>query len=278
MKRCLAMILTCALLLTVCPLEGLAAELDQKNQEAEADYIEQPIGEVEFQEEAPSPDQPEEPEEAPPEEPKAEPTTPEHEEVPKENAVQVQSADTYTEGDYTYTVADGVATITKYTGSAATLTIPETLGGYVVQKISDSAFAYCESLKDVKLPKNLTTLGYHAFQRCNGLTSIEIPRSLTSASSPFYECKNLNDVHFETGTTKVIRTLFSGCTGLEAITLPNTITEIEWSVFSGCSNLSSVQIPDSVTKIDDTAFAYCEGLKDVKLPKNLTTQGSLTLS
>lgn len=91
MKRCLAMILTCALLLTVCPLEGLAAELDQKNQEAEADYIEQPIGEVEFQEEAPSPDQPEEPEEAPPEEPEAEPMTPEHEEVPKENAVQVQS-------------------------------------------------------------------------------------------------------------------------------------------------------------------------------------------
>ena len=273
MKRCLAMILTCALLLTVCPLEGLAAELEQKKQEAEADYIEQPIGEVEFQEEAPSPNQPEEPEEAPPEEPKAEPTTPEHEEVPKENAVQVQSTDTYTEGDYTYTVADGAATITKYTGSAMTLTIPETLGGYVVQKISDSAFAYCESLKDVKLPKNLTTLGYHAFQRCNGLTSIEIPRSLTSASSPFYECKNLNDVHFETGTTKVIRTLFSGCTGLEAITLPNTITEIEWSVFSGCSNLSSVQIPDSVTKIDDTAFAYCEGLKDVKLPKNLTTLG-----
>lgn len=139
MKRCLAMILTCALLLTVCPLEGLAAELDQKNQEAEADYIEQPIGEVEFQEEAPSPDQPEEPEEAPPEEPKAEPTTPEHEEVPKENTVQVQSTDTYTEGDYTYTVADGVATITKYTGSATTLTIPETLGGYEVQGIGSSA-------------------------------------------------------------------------------------------------------------------------------------------
>lgn len=90
------------------PLRGLAAELDQKNQEAEADYIEQPIGEVEFQEEAPSPDQPEEPEEAPPEEPKAEPTAPEHEEVPKENTVQVQSTDTYTEGDYTYTVAMGL--------------------------------------------------------------------------------------------------------------------------------------------------------------------------
>ena len=170
MKRCLAMILTCALLLTVCPLEGLAAELEQKKQEAEADYIEQPIGEVEFQEEAPSPNQPEEPEEAPPEEPKAEPTTPEHEEVPKENAVQVQSADTYTEGGYTYTVADGVATITKYTGSATTLTIPETLGGYVVNKIGRHAFARCANLSKVLIPTSVKNFEDNIFLDTNRVT------------------------------------------------------------------------------------------------------------
>ena len=87
MKRCLAMILACVLLLTVCPLEGLAAELDQREQEEKDDYIEQPIGEVEFQEEAPDPEQPEEPEEALPEEPEEEPTAPENEEVPDRKSV-----------------------------------------------------------------------------------------------------------------------------------------------------------------------------------------------
>ncbi len=88
MKRCLAMILACVLLLTVCPLEGLAAELEQQNQEAETDYIEQPIGEVEFQEESSAPEQPEEPEEALPEEPEEEPIAPENEQVPEENTAK----------------------------------------------------------------------------------------------------------------------------------------------------------------------------------------------
>ena len=297
MKRCLAMILTCALLLTVCPLEGLAAELDQKNQEAEADYIEQPIGEVEFQEEAPSPDQPEEPEEAPPEEPKAEPTTPEHEEVPKENAVQVQSTDTYTEGDYTYTVADGVATITKYTGSATTLTIPETLGGYAVQKISgyafldnlkiqriripdsvtwigEYAFAGCSNLESVKLSKGLTTLGYSAFRACNKLTAIEIPKSLSRVTvfnfgddrnGAFNDCAKLKNVTFEKGTTQIANTLFKNCNGLEEIMIPNTVKTIEGNSFAGCSNLSKVLIPSSVQNFGNNIFGgsnkvtiYCD--------------------
>ena len=304
MKRCLAMILTCALLLTVCPLEGLAAELDQKNQETEADYIEQPIGEVEFQEEAPSPDQPEEPEEAPSEEPKAEPTTPEHEEVPKENAVQVQSTDTYTEGDYTYTVADGVATITKYTGSATTLNIPETLGGYAVQgigssavsdntkiqkltmpdsinRISEYAFANCTKLSDVKLSKNLKTLGYSAFRECDSLEAIEIPKSLTTTitynyyqyDGPFHNCDGLKSVTFEEGTTKIPRYLFYYCTGLEEIEIPDTVTTIEEYAFGCCSNLRSVKMSDNVTLIDKCAFTSCKKLEDITLSKRLQTLG-----
>ena len=298
MKRCLAMILTCALLLTVCPLEGLAAELDQKNQEAEADYIEQPIGEVEFQEEAPSPDQPEEPEEAPPEEPKAEPMTPEHEEVPKENVAQVQSTDAYTEGDYTYTVADGVATITKYTGSATTLTIPEMLGGYVVGGIGRYAFQYyknlqyvlfpdsitkidwyafdgCSNLKSVTLPKKLEILGNGAFRDCDKITTINIPKSLKEASWPFQGCDKLVNIQFEEGTTKVSASLFSGCTGLTSVVLPDTITEIEDSAFRSCRKLQTVRLPDGVTTIGRFAFEDCDNLRDISLPEKLTTIGHL---
>ena len=301
MKRCLAMILACALLLTVCPLEGLAAELDQKNQEAEADYIEQPIGEVEFQEEAPSPDQPKEPEEAPPEEPKAEPTTLEHEEVPKENAVQVQSTDTYTEGDYTYTVADGAATIAKYTGSATTLNIPETLGGYEVQGIGRYAFQYyknlqyvlfpdsitkidwyafdgCSNLKSVTLPKKLEILGNGAFRDCDKITTINIPKSLKEASWPFQGCDKLVNIQFEEGTTKVIASLFSGCTGLTSIVLPDTITEIEGSAFRSCRNLQTVRLPDGVTTIGRFAFEDCDNLRDISLPEKLTTIGHMAFS
>ena len=68
------------------------------------------------------------------------------------------TADAETYGDFVYTVSDGEATITDYTGSATDLTIPNTLGGYPV-----------------------TTIGYHAFYWCdNGPTSVTIPDSVTT--------------------------------------------------------------------------------------------------
>ena len=307
MKRCLAMILACVLLLTVCPLEGLAAELEQQNQEAETDYIEQPIGEVEFQEESSAPEQPEEPEEALPEEPEEEPIAPENEQVPEENTVQAQSTDTYTEGDYTYTVTDGVATITKYTGSATTLNIPETIGGYEVQGIGSSAvsyntkiqkltmpdsvtwigtyaFANCTKLSDVELSRNLKTLGYSAFRNCDSLESIEIPKSLETTTTqysnggyqndgPFRFCDSLKRVTFETGTTKVPRFLFYYCLGLEEVTIPDTVTVIAEDAFDHCSNLQVVKMPDSVTLIDRYAFADCTKLSSINLSNNLKTLG-----
>ena len=47
----------------------------------------------------------------------------------------------YTSGDYTYTLdTDGNASIKKYTGSTAELTIPDTLDGHLVVEIEDEAF------------------------------------------------------------------------------------------------------------------------------------------
>ena len=47
-----------------------------------------------------------------------------------------------TEGEYTYTVsAENTATITNYTGSDTELVIPDSLGGYPVTGIGESAFA-----------------------------------------------------------------------------------------------------------------------------------------
>ena len=62
-----------------------------------------------------------------------------------------------TEGDYTYTVTDGEATITGFTNYSysGALTIPSTLGGYPVVAIysplsSDyRAFKYCDKITSV---------------------------------------------------------------------------------------------------------------------------------
>ena len=62
------------------------------------------------------------------------------------------SAADYTQGDYTYTVSNGKATITQYNGADKVVVVPTTLGGYPV-----------------------TTIGYYAFQYCDCITKIEMP-------------------------------------------------------------------------------------------------------
>ncbi|MCQ2440666.1 MAG: leucine-rich repeat domain-containing protein [Clostridia bacterium] len=56
------------------------------------------------------------------------------------------SAVDYQDGDYTYSVENGNATITKYNGRDGDITIPSTLGGYPVTDIGDDAFYGCKSL------------------------------------------------------------------------------------------------------------------------------------
>ena len=90
-------------------------------------------------------------------------------------------ADAATSGSYTYTVADGKATITSVNKINLTgdVVIPSTLGGYPVVAIGDYAFKEC-SFASVTIPNGVTSIGDRAFWGCDGLTSITIPNSVTS--------------------------------------------------------------------------------------------------
>ncbi|MBQ9543661.1 MAG: hypothetical protein IJV00_00885 [Clostridia bacterium] len=55
------------------------------------------------------------------------------------------------ESDFTDTVENGEATITKYNGSGGDVVIPSTLGGYPVTSIGN-AFRYCTSLSRLSFP------------------------------------------------------------------------------------------------------------------------------
>ena len=73
--------------------------------------------------------------------------------------------------DYTYTVTDGKAQITGYTGVEGDVTIPSTLAGSPVTSIGDSAFSNT-SLTSINIPQAVTSIGDEAFNNCAALTSI----------------------------------------------------------------------------------------------------------
>ena len=172
---------------------------------------------------------------------------------------------------YTYTVSNGEATITACDENiSGDVTIPSTLGGYPVTKISDFAFQGCNSLNSVTIPDSVTSFGDEVFVGCNYLTSISFGNNLKYMGyAPFYGCKSLKNVILPDNLILVPMLAFYECTSLESIIIPDGVTGIGDSAFAGCSSLTSITIlnPDCAIDgeydeytISDTATIY--GYKD----------------
>ena len=168
------------------------------------------------------------------------------------------------EGDYTYTVSGGVATITDYTGAGGAITIPSTLGGHPVVAIGDYAFSSCTSLTSVTIPSSVTSIGNYTFADCTSLTSITIPSSVTSiGGSAFYYCISLTSVTIPDSVTSIGDSAFSHCTSLTSVTIPDSVTSIGNSAFASCTSLTSVTIGSGVTSIGNNAFSVCTSLTSI---------------
>ena len=80
---------------------------------------------------------------------------------------------------FLYTVNDGKATITGYTGTESRLVIPAAIDGYAVHDIADGAFS-SKTLKSVTVSNGVCRIDWFAFRDCINLESITLPSSVTS--------------------------------------------------------------------------------------------------
>ena len=103
---------------------------------------------------------------------------------------------TFTSGDYEYTLLDdGTVKITRYSGFAQELIIPDTLNDKKVTVIGDWAFVMNYFLTSVFIPNSVISIGSNAFASCDSLVSVSIPDSVTSIGShAFSSCSSLTSV------------------------------------------------------------------------------------
>ena len=99
-------------------------------------------------------------------------------------------------------------------------------------EIGKNVFSFCNGLKSITLPKDLTSIAESAFYECSGLTSITIPSSVSSIS------------HYA----------FAYCYGLTSLTLSSNITSISKVAFFDCNQLQDVRynVLDDLTKYIQT--------------------------
>ncbi|WP_243346890.1 leucine-rich repeat domain-containing protein [Parabacteroides sp. FAFU027] len=199
--------------------------------------------------------------------------------------------------------------ITSYSGDAG----PSYSSSFPANQISEYAFYEKTSLKTIKLPAsitsigqfafyqsgltgsltlpgNLKSIGYLAFYECPGLTgTIIIPKSVNQIDAvPFGLCSGITAFIVEDGNNYFTATngvLFNknqtllilypcGKTGNYEI--PGTVNIIGKNSFAWCAGLTgSLIIPNSVTRIEDLAFNYCTGLSGIlSIPNSVTYIGS----
>ena len=185
-------------------------------------------------------------------------------------------ADAATEGYYTYMINNGEATITDCdTAASGAITIPAKLGGYPVTGIGNWAFAWCDSLTTVTIPKGVTSIGADAFYACTSLTSVTIPYGVTSiGAGAFSRCSSLTSVTIPDGVTSISGGMFSSCSKLTTVNIPMSVTSIGSKAFSSCAGLTSVTIPESVTSIGNGAFYECSSLTSVTIPDGVNSIGA----
>ena len=176
------------------------------------------------------------------------------------------TAQMQTEGDFSYVVYDGKATIMSapQTGS---VTIPETLGGAPVCYLDGSLF-YGSDVSSITLPDTVEELPSCVFKDSVSLKQIDLSHVHTVGRYAFY------------GTALSELTLAEGCTSIGAFafyksaltgfSLPDSITEIGTSAFNNLTNAKLRRLPASLKSVGEFAFFHTK-IEDTTIPASLQT-------
>ncbi len=183
---------------------------------------------------------------------------------------EINGGDEVTEGDYTYYISDGVASIKKYNGTEEEVTLPVqvTAGGvtYDVTGVRSSAFDGKTSIKKLTIPEGISKMDYKSFGGCVNLSEIIIQGNLSAVS------KKTTSVFSEAGKNADSLTVSFG----------EKVTEIPENLFSSDAttdkpvhpHITKLIIGDNVASIGANAFYNCRSLKEIVFGAKLTTIGN----
>ncbi|WP_197517240.1 leucine-rich repeat protein [Microbacterium karelineae] len=175
-----------------------------------------------------------------------------------------------TEGDFSYSVSDGTATVTGYTGAATAIDVPSTVGDadYPVTAIGEGAF-YNRDLVSATVPDSVTTIGDGAFAN-NELTSFSIPDTMTTIGLDAFHNNHLVDLNIPDSVSSIGWGSF-GSNHLSSIDIGAGLTTISGGTFAN-NRLRSITIPDNVDIIEEYAFESNE-LTSVVIGASVTEIG-----
>lgn len=191
-------------------------------------------------------------------------------------------------GPWHYEIKDGTAKIYGYYGDeSGHVEIPETLNGYTVTEIGNSAFLG-RAITSVTIPDSVTVIGDFSFAHCPNLKEVQISENVTFIDTgAFGDCKSLTGIWVDPKNwdyssddqgvlySKNKMTLLQVPASFEGeFTVPEGVIDIGYGAFEGCDRLTAVTLADSVHSIGAYAFCDCSALAELAIPSRVEYIGN----
>ncbi len=173
---------------------------------------------------------------------------------------------------------DGTYEITRYTGTATKVYVPNEYDNILVTSIGEGAFLWRTNLESIAIPSSVTSIDASAFSVCRNLKAVtfgENSKLESIGNNAFESCTGLTSIEIPSSVTSIGNYAFSGCEGLTSIEIPSSVTSIDASAFSVCRNLKAVTFGENskLESIGNYAFSGCEGLTSIEIPASVTSIG-----
>ncbi len=146
-----------------------------------------------------------------------------------------------------------------------------------VKRIGRCAFAGCEGLSEITIPKSVISISEDAFDS-DGLKAITVdPNNAVYQSKDGIVYKKADksiyiiprntdgEIDLLDGVSEISSCLFQGCRWLKSIIIPDSVQSIGWMTFYDCTSLQTVKIGAGVKSIGEDAFSGCTGITMVNV-------------
>ena len=177
------------------------------------------------------------------------------------NAVVARTA--VSESDFTFDAATG--TITGYTGTAAYVEIPATIGGVQVKSIGKSAMFKHPYIVVVTLPEGLEKVEVSAFGGAIALSRIHFPSTIKTIEKSAFTGLELDQLVLPEGLETIGDGAFSTTFALnrvEEIVIPNSVTTLGDNALLSAT-ATRIVIGENVQSIGSQTFAMCNNLSEI---------------
>ena len=198
-------------------------------------------------------------------------------------------------------IPDTVTEIGEVAFSGCTNLMKLDISAYInLTEIGEMAFENCTALTEVRLPANLSKIGWRAFNKCNNVHTLTVDPANTAFCSKdnvlytkdmnalVYAAEGITQVCIPDTVTEICNYAFEGCKGLTSVDFSacTNLTKIGRGAFSHCAGLISLDLSfctsltaiKGVSFLDIGHFAYCTGLTEIRFPANFTEIGPGTFT